>query len=122
VKIQERAFEFACRVVRLSRYLGRSAAGRHVAEQLLRAGTAVGANLEEAHAARSRRDFAAKVSISLKEARESLFWLRLIRECGLVRADRLDGLIAEADERVAILSSIRKRSQSAPSTETVVMP
>jgi four helix bundle protein len=111
VRIQERAFVFACRIVRLSKNVDRSAAGRHLGGQLLRAGTAVGANLEEAHAAHSKPDFIAKVSIALKEARETLYWLRLVRECDIVPADRLDDLLIEADELVAILSSIRRNSQ-----------
>jgi four helix bundle protein len=109
--IQERAFLFACRVVRPSRHLDSSVAGRHLAGQLLRAGTSVGANLEEAHAAQTKRDFVAKVSIALKEARETLYWLRIIRACRLIPPLRLELLIREANELVSILTVIRKRSQ-----------
>jgi four helix bundle protein len=110
--VRERAFLFACRVVRLNRHLDRSVAGRHLADQVLRSGTSVRSNLEEAHAAQSKRDFVAKVSISLKEARETLHWLRLIHACRLLPSDRLLPLLREANELVAILSAIRKRSRA----------
>lgn len=77
--VTKRAFEFAVRVVKLCRYLEKeSDVSRTVCNQLLDAGTSVGANLEEAVAGQSRADFIHKNSIALKEARESNFWLRLI--------------------------------------------
>ncbi len=77
--IRERTFAFAVRVVKLCKYLEKhSDVSKSVINQLLDAGTSVGANLEEAVAGQSRADFIHKNSISLKEARESNFWLRLI--------------------------------------------
>ena len=77
--VRKRAFEFAVRIVRLCRHLERSTqVSRSLTSQLLRAGTSVGANLEEAQAAQSRNDFIHKNSISLKEIREAKYWLRLI--------------------------------------------
>jgi four helix bundle protein len=77
--IRERAFNFAVRIVKLCRYLEKhSDVSKSVIDQLLDAGTSIGANLEEAVAGQSRADFIHKNSISLKEARESNFWLRLI--------------------------------------------
>jgi four helix bundle protein len=77
--IRERAFVFATRIVRLCQFLEKNRlASKLVINQLLDAGTSVGANLEEAQAGQSRADFVHKNAISLKEARESNYWLRLI--------------------------------------------
>ena len=79
VDIRERAFSFAVRIVKLCKFLEKhSDVSRNVINQLLDAGTSVGANLEEAKAAQSRADFIHKNCISLKEARESNYWLKLI--------------------------------------------
>ena len=79
VDITARAFEFAVRIVNLCKFLEKhSTVSRNVINQLLDAGTSVGANLEEAVAAQSRADFIHKNAIALKEARESNYWLRLI--------------------------------------------
>jgi four helix bundle protein len=77
--IRERAFAFAIRIVKLCQYLEKqSNISKTLIHQLLDAGTSVGANLEEAQAGQSRSDFIHKNSISLKEARESNYWLRLV--------------------------------------------
>jgi four helix bundle protein len=78
--------------------------------QLIDAATSIGSNLEEAKGAQSRADFHAKVRISLKEARESHYWLRLLSDSGIVRASRLAPLLQEASEIVAILTSIAKKT------------
>lgn len=77
--IRERTFVFAVRIVKLCQYLEKNTSvSRNLIGQLLDAGTSIGANLEEAKAGQSRADFAHKNSISLKEARETNYWLRLI--------------------------------------------
>jgi four helix bundle protein len=109
--IRERSFDFACAAVRFFQYLQQeTATPRRIAEQFLSAGTAVGANLEEAKAAHSRAEFLAKNSIALKEAREARYWLRLLRACDLVPSERIDPHLQEAKELVAILTAIRKNS------------
>ena len=83
--IQDRAFEFACRIVKLHRTLTRKGGtARRLAAQLLDAGTSVGSNLEEAEAGQSKADFISKCRIALKEARESRYWLRLFAATELV--------------------------------------
>jgi four helix bundle protein len=115
MKIQERAFEFACRVVRLVEYLNRrSLAARTISRQLLRSGTSIGANLEEASAAQSKADFISKCSIASKEARETRYWLRLLTASRSVDSTRLAPLIQEADEIVAILTAILKKAAQSP--------
>lgn len=114
--IQERSFEFACRIVQLADYLYRASfASRIIARQLLNAGTSVGANLEEASAAQSKPDFISKCSIASKEARETRYWLRLLQACHLVSAKRISPLTKEAGEIVAIITPIVKNAQASKS-------
>ena len=109
--IYERTFQFACRVLRMDRALVRDRrVNRRAMNQLVDAAGSVGANLEEARAGQSKADFYSKLRISLKEARESHYWLRLLRESESISAKRIDPLLAEASEIVAILTTIAKKA------------
>ncbi len=111
--IVERSFGFAVRIVRLCRFLEKQdRVSRMLANQLLRSGTSIGANVEEAQAGQSKPDFIAKMSISRKEARETLYWLRLLQESESVEADKLSEILKEADELVRILTAIVKSAQT----------
>jgi four helix bundle protein len=102
--IAQRAFEFACAIVRLHSRL--NAIPRFpftISRQLLRSGTSVGANLEEGRSASSRRDLKARQAIALREARETKYWLRLIAATGLAPAELVAADLQEADELAAIL-------------------
>jgi len=113
VNITDRSFEFAVRIVKLCRFLEKQdRVSRTLANQLLRSGTSVGANIEEAQAGQSKSDFIAKMSISRKEARETLYWLRLLKESDSVEADKLSEILKEADELVRILTAIVKSAQT----------
>lgn len=110
--ISERTFEFAKRVVALCRTeKGMDVAARVIFGQLVRAGTSVGANVEEAQASHSRADFANKCSIACKEARETRYWMRLLAASGIVSASSLADLLSECDELVAILTTIVKKAK-----------
>ena len=109
--IPERSFAFAVRVLKLVRALPRDVGGHVVARQLARSGTSVGANIEEAQAAQSKADFARRMNIARAEAKESLYWLRLLAESGMLPKPRLEDVIREADELVRILTSIVKTSR-----------
>jgi four helix bundle protein len=114
-KIQDRAFEFACRIVRLHRILLRKEpTARRLANQFLNAGTSIAANLEEAEAGQSKPDFISKCRIALKEARETLYWLRLFRDTEVMTADEGTSLIDEARQIVAILTTIVRNASSNP--------
>jgi four helix bundle protein len=105
---RSRSFAFACDIVRLYKTLGPSVPAP-LARQLLRAGTSIGANLEEAKTAQSRRDLIARFSIALKEARETSYWLRLLSATSLAPTALIDAPLAEANELIAILTtSVRK--------------
>jgi len=108
--LRERMFMFACNVVSFSRQLSKEpGVVREIARQLAAAATSAGANIEEAKAAYSHRDFAAKNSISLEEIRESLYWLRLIKRCNLAAAADLEPLLDEANQLTAMLTAGMKR-------------
>ncbi len=110
--LRERTFEFARRVVKLCQILDQAPGVSHtLAHQLLRSGTSVGANVEEGHASQSRADFVSKYSIACKEARETHYWLRLLVATEVAPADRLTPLIDEANQLVAILTTIVKKAR-----------
>ena len=98
------------RVAKLCRSLkSDDAATRVVARQLMRSGTSIGANVEEAQAGHSRADFAAKYSIACKEARETHYWLRLLTETDIVPESQTAGLLSECSELIAILTTIVRK-------------
>jgi four helix bundle protein len=103
-----RTFLFASDIVGLCRGLSRApGVSRQLAWQLLRSGTSVGANAEEAKAAYTRREFACKNSIVLRESREALYWLRLVAAHSLAPSSSLEALLKEANE---LLQSIQPPS------------
>ncbi len=109
--IDARIFNFACRIMKMDRSLLRDRrVPRHAMNQLVDAATSVGSNLEEARGAQSKADFHSKLRISLKEAREAYYWLRLLLKSEAVRASRIKPLVDEANEIVAILTTIAKKS------------
>jgi len=111
--IQKRAFSFACRIVKLYQFLAKQKGVREVlGRQVLRSGTSVGANLEEAMAGQSKADFVSKCNIALKEARETHYWLRLFKENKVVSAERLSELTKESNELIAVLTTIVKKSRA----------
>lgn len=83
-----------------------------LSKQLLRCGTSIGANLEEAEAGQSRADFVSKCVIALKKARETHYWLRSLGETNLVTVEKIAPITQEAKEIVAILTSIVKNSRN----------
>jgi four helix bundle protein len=83
-----------------------------LSKQLLRSGTSIGANTEEATAAQSRKDFISKMSISSKEARETNYWLRLLRDSNLCDGIDYTELIKDSEEIIAILTSIVKTTSA----------
>ncbi|MFH0953043.1 MAG: four helix bundle protein [Verrucomicrobiota bacterium] len=107
--LEERLLEYAARIIRLVEALPSTRAGNHVANQLLRSGTSPLPNHGEAQAAESRSDFIHKIKVCLKELRESYRWLRLCKRVPLLKpVSRLDGLLTETDELIAIfVSSIK---------------
>lgn len=105
--ILDRTFQFAVEIVELSGQLDeRPGVGRVMMSQILRSGTSVPANIEEAQAAQSKADFISKMSIALKEARETHLRLRLLATAKVVSNEKTSRLIREAEELKRILGSI----------------
>jgi four helix bundle protein len=110
--LRDRAFLFACNVVRFADALWKQGGvARVLAPQLVRCGTSIGANLEEARGGESRRDFISKCAISLKEARESHYRLRIAAETGMGPPQDSRSLTKEAGEIAAILGSIVRNAR-----------
>ncbi len=107
--VQEKSFQFSLKIISLYKKL-LVEKEYIISKQLLRSGTSIGANIEEALAGQSKRDFTAKMSISSKEARETKYWLRLLEGSELTNLD-VKPLILDIDELIRILTSIVKTSQ-----------
>jgi four helix bundle protein len=106
IKILDRTYQFALRIVKMGQQLPESNGARIIGNQLLRAGTSVGANVEEAIAAYSKPDFTHRMSVALKEARETHYWLRLFRDSSIIKQVRIQAIILEAEEIKKILGAI----------------
>ncbi len=105
--IRQRAFNFALRIIKLCQQLEKEpGVARTLSWQLLRSGTSIGANLEEAQAGQSKLDFISKNAIALKEARETIYWLRLLAASRIISEKRLLDLQTEAEELARIIGSI----------------
>ena len=108
----ERTFLFACDIVAFCLALSqRPGAHRQIAGQLLRSGTSVGANAEEAKAAFTRREFAFKNAIVLREARESRFWLRIVAANRLADPEVVAPVLDEANQLVGIYTATVRRAK-----------
>ena len=104
-ELKTRTKKFAVRIIKVSRALPRSPEARVIGYQLLRSGTSVAANYRAACRGCSRPEFLAKIGIVVEEADETVFWLEVLTEAGLVRADLLGDIISEANQLVAIFSA-----------------
>ncbi|HXX23351.1 MAG TPA: four helix bundle protein [Terriglobia bacterium] len=102
--LDDRLLEYGARIIRLVESLPNTVVGRRVADQLLRSGTSVGANYEEAQGAESKDDFVHKLQIALKELRESNYWLRLLVKSDKISVAQMTGLLDESSQLRAILS------------------
>ena len=107
--ICEKTFQFSLEIIKLYKFM--VAKNDFVlSKQILRSGTSIGANVNEAQAGASRKDFIAKMTISSKEARETLYWLRLLKESGFMEYN-YDDLLKQNQELIRILTSIIKTTQ-----------
>jgi four helix bundle protein len=102
-ELADRLLDFAVRIIELSARLPKNPAGRHIASQIVQAGTSVGAHYEEARGAESKADFVHKLGVALKECRETRYWLKVILRAKLLSGGFPVDLLAEADALCAIL-------------------
>jgi four helix bundle protein len=108
--VREKSYEFALKIIELCRAL-RQQKEFEISGQLFRSGTSIGANVEEESAGQTKKDFTAKMAIASKEARESNYWLRLLRDSHLYGSTEVSGLIRESEDLIRLLTSIVKTSQ-----------
>ena len=110
-----RAFNFAVRTVRLcERIASRGFGSRHIATQLIRCSTSIGANAEEAQEGQSKADYIAKMCVSSKEARESRYWLRLAVAAACVDSDEVEWELKEANELRFMIRAAIRTARSSP--------
>jgi len=106
--IKDKSFAFALRTVKLYKYLAFEQKEFILSKQILKSGTSVGANVEEACSAQSKKEFIAKLNISLKEGKETHYWLRLLHFGEYIDKKMFDSMIADCDEIISILTAIIK--------------
>jgi len=115
-QLRDRTKAFAIRIVRLFRALPHSRDAQVMGTQLLRSGTSVAANYRAACRSRSRAEFISRLGVVVEEADESLFWLELLAETGIVAQARLQDLLTEANELTAIFAATRRTTRSGGGT------
>ncbi len=111
VDLRTRTKQFALRIIRLYSALPKSTEAQVMGKQLLRSGTSVGAHYREATRARSDAEFISKLEGGLQELEESVYWMELLAESGIIAPSRLEDLQKEADELTAILITCVKNTR-----------
>src|SRR6266511_257153 len=111
-ELEERLIDFAVRIVKLSARLPKTAAGRHIAGQILRSGTSPAPNYGEARGGESAADFVHKLQIVLKELNETSIWLRVIRRSQLLKSQLLPDIIKETSELCRIFATSLKTANA----------
>ena len=109
--IQDKSYKFALRIIKLNKYLVDNFREYNISRQILRSGTSVGANIEEAIGGTTKKDFKHKLSISYREARETHYWIRLLRDSKYINLDQAESLLNDCDEILKILGSIIKTTK-----------
>ncbi len=116
--IKEKAYNFALEIIELYKYLKIEMKEFVLSKQILRSGTSIGANIEEAQAAQSKKDFLSKISIASKEARETLYWLKLLNDSSHIQNySNKDALFDEITLIINILTRIIKTLQERQKNE-----
>ncbi|NNK73013.1 MAG: four helix bundle protein [Flavobacteriaceae bacterium] len=105
--IQSKSYEFAIKIVNIYKHLTEEKKEYILSKQLLRSGTSIGANVEEAIGGQSRRDFYSKLSIAYKEARESHYWIRILSDTDYLDRKSAADLLSQVNEILKIIGSIR---------------
>ncbi len=106
--LRDKSYDFALRIVKTYQYLCAEKKEFVLSKQLLRAGTSIGANVEEAIGGQSEKDFLAKISISYKEARETHYWIRILKDSGYFAEQQTTPLLNACEELLKIIGTIRK--------------
>jgi four helix bundle protein len=110
--IQTKSYAFALRIINLYKYLTEKKKEYILSKQILRSGTSIGANIEESRGGQSRKDFHTKICIAYKEARETKYWLRLLKDSKYIDVKQFDSLVADCEEILRISGKIQKTTKS----------
>lgn len=110
--IVEKTFQFGLRIIKLFNHLKKNKVERDLALQVLRSGTSIGANTEEAIGGSSRKDFIHKLEIAYREARETKYWIRLFKESNWLDNKLADSFLLDCDEIIKILTAILNSSKN----------
>jgi four helix bundle protein len=111
-EMASRTKKFALRVIRLVSHLQTDSTARTIGHQLLRSGTSIGANYREAARASTKRHFTSIMTVALREADETLYWLELLTESETIKPELLNDLVSECNELVAILAASVKTAST----------
>jgi four helix bundle protein len=106
--VQIKSYAFAVRIVYVFKYLSEEKKEYVLSKQLLRCGTSIGANIEEAIGGQTEKDFFAKLTISYKEARETHYWIRLLKDTSYLSNEEAQSLLNDVEELLRIIGSIQK--------------
>jgi four helix bundle protein len=107
-----KSYRFAVRIVKMHVFLSKKLREYELSGQLLRSGTSIGANIEEALGGASRKDFANKLNIAYKEARETKYWLRLLRDSEVIESKLAESFLVDCEELLKLLYSILHTTRS----------
>lgn len=110
--LKELSYCFALRIIKLSRFLREEKNEFILSKQIIRCGTSIGANIEEAIGAQSQKDFIAKLHISLKESKETHYWLRLLRDSDFITIEQAESLLSDLNIIITILTKSLKTLKS----------
>ena len=109
--VAQKSYMFSVRCVNLYKYLSEEKHDSVIGKQLLRSGTSIGANVKEALRGYSKADFASKISIALKEASETAYWIEILRDTGYITTSQADSMLKDCVELIKILMSIVKKTK-----------
>ena len=109
--IRDKSYQFALEIIEVYKYLQKEKKEFLLSKQLLRSGTSIGANIEEAIGGQSKKDFFSKLSIAYKETRETHYWIRLLRDSNYLVSQKAEKLLYDCDELLRILGSIQLSMQ-----------
>lgn len=115
--LKDKSFLFAVRIVKCCKYLRSSKKEAVLSKQLLRSGTSIGANIREAEQAQSKADFIHKLSVSLKETNETLYWLELLVHSGYLATNQFESIHKDCIEIIKLLTAIIKKSKTSISSQ-----
>ena len=114
--LEEKSFQFSIRMIKLYQFLTEERKEYIISKQIMRSGTSIGANIAEAKFAQSKADFVSKMSISLKEASETRYWLRLLEATNIITEEQFNDIMADCNELINILVASCKSAKNIQQT------